>query len=217
MNLIKNKIFLISIIAFLFLIGCESIVESVDKKFKDEEYKVLETDKFAATALADTIFESIKTAMVIETMQFDTTGNTIDTTYKYELTHADTTELIDSDEPDAILDVLSQDDILISETETTYRVRTGSEMDETYFCLDNAGTRKVVIYLDDYVGFELYDSDGTIVEPYSTSFPMETVAEFRDLIKTRVIYELTDQNYLIKFITSDKTLGNTFNLVFLEE
>ncbi|MCF7740310.1 MAG: hypothetical protein K9N00_00815 [Candidatus Marinimicrobia bacterium] len=213
MNWLNNKTLVLSLALFLFMVGCESIVESIDSSFKEEEYKVMEIDEIAAQTLSDTTYESIRTATVEEYMKIENE----DTTINYVVTHADTSDTLDNNDKSSIFNTIYPDSNWIAEEEINYQVKVSGDIDETYQCLKNSEKKKIVIYMNNFLGIEIYDTEGGLIEPNSSYFPMETIAKYKDIIKTRTLYDLSSGNYLIKFITSDKTTSNTFNLAILEE
>jgi len=174
-------------VAIIVSISCE--------KFRTEEYHMKDVDIRACAYLTDSLSDTIH---VIPLTYFDTNWVT---PHIY-------------DKVAEIIDTLEAHNIKI-EPSVGYTIITEEDVDTNYIAYRNTHAGEVIIFINDYLNVNIVSED-SIIREKSRAIPFETVAGCPE-IKTRFVYVLEEDDYLLEFIKTDQTLSDTFNTVILWE
>jgi|FLOH01.1.fsa_nt_gi hypothetical protein len=102
------------------------------------------------------------------------------------------------------------------DTDSTYQVKIVSSEATGYMLFDctDLGENSYSIYTTDYMDIKLFDTDGIGVNASSEAISTVTIANCAD-IKTKEIYKLAAQKYLVQFRPSQQMVTNIFNVAIL--
>jgi len=144
------------------------------------------------------------------------TDSLSDTIYVRPLTYFDTSWVTPHiyDNVAKIIDTLKAHNIEV-EPSIGYTIITEEDVDTNYIAYKNTHAGEVIIFINDYLNVNIVSED-SIIREKSRAIPLETVAGCPE-IKTRLVYVLEEDEYLLEFIKTDQTLSDTFNTVILWE
>ena len=182
-------------VRFTALLFVAIIVSISCEKFRTEEYHMKDVDTRACAYLADSL---------------------TDTIYVKPLTYFDTSWVTPHiyDNVAKIIDTLKAHNIEV-EPSIGYTIITEEDVDTNYIVYRNTHAGEVIIFINDYLNVNIVSED-SIIKEKSRAIPLETVAGCPE-IKTRLVYVLEEDEYLLEFIKTDQTLSDTFNTVILWE
>ena len=182
-------------IQFKALLFVAIIVSISCEKFRTEEYHMKDVDIRACAYLTDSLSDTI---------------------YVRPLTYFDTNWVAPYiyDNVAEIIDTLDAHNIKI-EPSMGYTIITEEAIDTNYIVYRNTHAGEVIIFINDYLNVNVVSED-SIIREQSRAIPLETVAGCPE-IKTRLVYVLEEDEYLLEFIKTDQTLSDTFNTVILWE
>jgi hypothetical protein len=114
---------------------------------------------------------------------------------------------------------LEADSIYLTSPDSLMAFELESKDDAGYVLWDRQamGSSDIIFNATDFMSINVWvwDANGTKLEPNDESMSMETIAYCHDL-KTRVVYELEGQTYLIQFKPHEEMVDQDFNLVIVE-
>ncbi len=196
MNL-RNTIRKISII--LALAGVVVYMNACDS-FKQTTTDISGIDLVACSQLNDSMFYSINTQPL---MDFDSTWT-------------DSAALLNAG---SVLDSLEAHGIMIEAgMDTAYKVTAGSAINYLELKSDFAN---VVIFTDQIVRLELYDTSGNLIEKSDATMPLEAISGCQKeddggvshpTIKLRDGYILSGNSFLMRILKTDKTTSSILGI-----
>lgn len=179
-------------IPVMMLINCK---EYLPQAYQEEEFTMSDLDAEACSLFQYSLIDTIFTSPLVD---FDSSwvGSII-----YE-------------NVEAVLDSLEANEIKVIDG-VGYTIVTPEDMDTNYvFYRRDITDGSVVFFFDDYVNINIMGEDGTIINEESNIIPLETIGGWPEL-KTRIVYMLVEERYLVHLIKTDQTLSDTIRTVIL--
>ncbi|OYD14118.1 hypothetical protein CH333_08950 [candidate division WOR-3 bacterium JGI_Cruoil_03_44_89] len=184
---------ILGILLVVVFFGCE--------EYQKEEFTISDLDAKACVLLLDSLSDTISTSL---------------------LTNFDTTWVVDTviyNSIPEILDSLETNNIMITPG-VSYTIVTPEDMDTNYIfyqdSLIGGDGVNVVFYFNDYLSINLVGENGTVIDEKSKAIPLETVYDCPEL-KTRIVYKLVEEGYLVELVKINQTLSDTLRAVILHE
>ena len=169
-------------VRFATLLFVAIIVSISCEKFRTEEYHMKDVDTQACAYLTDSLSDTI---------------------YVRPLTYFDTSWVTPHiyDNVAKIIDTLKAHNIEV-EPSIGYTIITEEDVDTNYIAYRNTHAGEVIIFINDYLNVNIVSED-SIIREKSRAIPLETVAGCPE-IKTRLVYVLEEDEYLLEFIKLTK-------------
>ncbi len=116
------------------------------------------------------------------------------------------------------VDYLSANSNYLTSPDSLLAVSLGSLVDGGCLLWDRqgAGSANIILNATDYLAITVWDAGGTVINPLDISMSQELIAYCHDL-KTKAVYELTEQTYLIQFLPQEEMLTQDFHLIIMED
>lgn len=118
---------------------------------------------------------------------------------------------------DLAIEKLMADSVYLLEPDSLNFLNLSSAIDAGFLLWDRTGlqTQTLVFNLDEYMSIFIWDAAGVLIESSDDSIPMETIA-YCSSVKTRNVYTLEEQTYLLRFRPHESSLNWSHHLAIVE-
>jgi hypothetical protein len=183
------------VISIVFVFACE--------EFQTKSYSMTDKDSKACTMLTDTTFQVRTVARLSD--------------YNPEWKNDQISEIAGE-----VINAMADDSIFVSESELSYLLRTGEGMDTAYVLLESP-VNSVILYFDQSLDQDLISTEGIFLSAADSGIPLETIGGctivekdvHKTVIQKRIVYNLSQNRYLIQLIKIDQTAENNIRLSIL--
>jgi len=202
----------------------------------DTSFTILDTLKFSLADGRDTTLYYDSTIVISDTLAAPTEtviyNNTLELEKEYPLKYFilnfgnGDKDTVSSEGNVEILDSLEAKDIVVFPNDTTYyEVTAFSGVDTSYLRFNSNISGEIVFYFAEYIEINIINKDGDTFIAESSDMPPELIAAYYEIvddkptpiIKSRYVYNLEKDKYLLQLITTEQTVNSTFHAVILYE
>jgi hypothetical protein len=113
-----------------------------------------------------------------------------------------------------VIDSLADNEIELDKA-TGHSIITANR-EENLTLFTNEGVGRVIIYADNDLSIAPLRADGSLIEVVDNSITVETVAGCVSL-KTRVVFQLEDEQYVLRFLKTAQTQNDTLRVTILND